>query len=174
MTKDEAVILAGLTRLMAQWSSLALQTRFVHAVGVAIDPADVQPLYMLGITGERRAGDLASDLHVSRPTMSKQLTRLASAGLIAKSPDPDDGRATLVSLTDAGARAYDALVDRGLHMMHQIMVAWQPEERRRMAQLVDRFVTTAGTIAADMPDTRTSDGDPVGSNPDVPDTRDRP
>jgi len=167
---DEAVVLSGLTRLMAQWSSLALQARFVHAVGIEIDPVDVQPLYMLGLTGARRASDLAADLHVSRPTMSKQLARLTAADLISRAPDPADGRATIVSLSDSGARAYEALVERGLEMVHEVMASWQPGDRGRMAELVDRFVTTAGSVD---PAPAPSGGDPAGSTPDAPETRDR-
>ncbi|KRA24942.1 hypothetical protein ASD65_11260 [Microbacterium sp. Root61] len=171
---DEAIVLSGLTRLMAQWSSLALQARYVHDVGVAIDPVDVRPLYALGLGGRMRAGDLASDLHVSRPTMSKQLTRLAAAGLITRSADPHDGRATIVALSASGTRAFDALVARGLEMVDRVMADWKPEERHQLAGLVHRFVATASTVVTQDAENPTSDGDPVGSNPDIPETRDRP
>lgn len=159
--QPEAVVLSSLTHLMVQWSSLALQAQFVHDVGVAIDPIDIQPLYVLGLGGPRRASDLAADLRLSRPTMSKQLARLATAGLITRHPDPDDGRATIIALSDSGARAYAALVDSGLEMVHQVMADWQPDERRQLADLVQRFVATASAVPS------TSGGYPAGKPPTV-------
>jgi DNA-binding MarR family transcriptional regulator len=37
--------------------------------------------------------------------MTTLLNRLEDAGLVRRSPDPDDGRALLVSITDAGRHA---------------------------------------------------------------------
>lgn len=50
----------------------------------------------------RSPGDLASCLNVESPTVSKAVRRLAEAGLVAREPDPHDGRRTRVVLTDEG------------------------------------------------------------------------
>ncbi|MCR2764971.1 MarR family winged helix-turn-helix transcriptional regulator [Microbacterium sp. zg.B48] len=174
--QSEAVVLSGLTRLMAQWSALALQARFVPDVGVTLDPVDIQPLYALGLSGQRRASELATELRVSRPTISKQLARLHAAGLITRHPDPTDGRAMIIALSDSGADVYAALVDSGLQMVRHIMADWSRDERRRLAELVQRFVATASAIThpADIPapsrgprDIPPSGGDPVAIPPTI-------
>lgn len=52
--------------------------------------------------GEARLTELAADEGVSQPAMTQVVTRLRNEGLVAQLPDPCDGRAVLVSITDAG------------------------------------------------------------------------
>ncbi|MET0190190.1 MAG: MarR family transcriptional regulator [Pseudonocardia sediminis] len=56
----------------------------------------------LARTGPRRITELADAEHVSQPGMTGLIGRLATAGLVERSRDPSDGRATLVAITDAG------------------------------------------------------------------------
>lgn len=75
-------------------------------------------LSLLGVTvletldGGRamRVGDLAAELDVSQPTASDALAVLERRRLVARRRDPDDLRATLVSLTTAGADTLDVIV----------------------------------------------------------------
>jgi DNA-binding MarR family transcriptional regulator len=52
--------------------------------------------------GPLRLGELAARLPASIPATSKLVTRLASRGFLAASPDPDDARALQIALTEAG------------------------------------------------------------------------
>ncbi len=47
-------------------------------------------------------GQLAERERVTPPSMNRTLNGLEEAGLIARSPDPDDARKVVVTLTDAG------------------------------------------------------------------------
>jgi len=49
-----------------------------------------------------RPRDLIPLLLVSQPSVSRLIDRLAERGLATKSPDPEDGRGTLVTLTQSG------------------------------------------------------------------------
>lgn len=49
-----------------------------------------------------RPRDLAPLLLVSQPSVSRMIDRLVERGLVTKSPEPTDGRGTLVTLTPAG------------------------------------------------------------------------
>jgi DNA-binding MarR family transcriptional regulator len=57
------------------------------------------------------AGALASGLVMSTGGMTKRLDKLQDAGLVVRSPDPDDRRGVLVSLTDEGLRVIDRAVE---------------------------------------------------------------
>ena len=57
---------------------------------------------MLEATGPLRIGALAEQLGTSPPTTSRLVDCLHELGLVARTPDPDDHRATRVGLTDAG------------------------------------------------------------------------
>lgn len=59
--------------------------------------------------GEARLTELAVSEGVSQPTMTQAVARLRNEGLVAQLPDPTDGRAVLVSITDAGR---ETLADR--------------------------------------------------------------
>jgi DNA-binding MarR family transcriptional regulator len=60
--------------------------------------------------GAQRIGALAEAEGVKLPSMTEVISRLERLGMVARSPDPVDGRAVLVSVTPAGARFYQELV----------------------------------------------------------------
>lgn len=147
----EGVLLAALNTLIAQWTSLTRQEEVARDAGLTIDAGDIQPLYTLGRGGPRRASALADDLRQTRPTMSKQLARLESAGLIARTPDPADGRASIVTLTDAGTRVYTQLVEQGLRMIRAALHDWDAAERADFAAHTTRFVAAVESHPASAP-----------------------
>jgi len=53
--------------------------------------------------GKARISDLADLDHCSQPTMTTQVRRLESAGLVARTPDPDDARAVRIHITKTGS-----------------------------------------------------------------------
>jgi len=55
--------------------------------------------------GALRLSDLGKRLGIAPSTLTRNLTRLEERGLIRKEPDPIDGRAQLVALTEAGFKA---------------------------------------------------------------------
>ncbi|GEL26252.1 hypothetical protein PSU4_52060 [Pseudonocardia sulfidoxydans NBRC 16205] len=69
----------------AEWNLVALST-----------------LDCLDRAGPLRVSDLVARESISQPGMTGLVARLHTAGLVTRAADPTDGRATLVSLTDAG------------------------------------------------------------------------
>lgn len=61
--------------------------------------ADEQPI---------RIGEIAARVPCSQPTATTTVATLEQAGLVRREPDPVDGRATAVVLTDAGASTVEA------------------------------------------------------------------
>jgi DNA-binding MarR family transcriptional regulator len=53
-----------------------------------------------------RLKDLNRSVLISQPSVSRMLDRLSTRGLVTKVPDPDDGRGTIVSITDEGFTLY--------------------------------------------------------------------
>jgi len=53
-----------------------------------------------------RPRDLNHLLLISQPSVSRLIERLAEHGLVTKTPDPEDGRGTIVTLTDEGLRRF--------------------------------------------------------------------
>lgn len=62
-------------------------------------------LFRLEECGRQRATELAAYIGVGKATMSRQLRALEELGLVAREPDPADGRAWLVHLTEGAGTA---------------------------------------------------------------------
>jgi DNA-binding MarR family transcriptional regulator len=80
-----------------------LGRRIVHAhPDTGVTPTRLVALGVLERTGTVRIGALADRLGTSPPTASRLVDCLHERGLVARTPDPDDHRATRVGLTPAG------------------------------------------------------------------------
>ncbi|WP_460800787.1 MarR family winged helix-turn-helix transcriptional regulator [Microbacterium sp. GXF6406] len=137
---SESALLAALTHLMARWSSTTVQESVATAAHVRIDSADIPALYMLGLEGPSRSSALAAALHLTRPTMSKQLARLERARLIERRTDPTDRRASVIHLSPAGESAHQRLVAEGVAMLHAATAAWNDTETARFTDQLTRLV----------------------------------
>lgn len=69
---------------------------------LAAPAAQLRLLSLISEFGPARIGDLAIADNSSQPTMTTQVQRLETLGYVSREPDASDGRATLVSITDAG------------------------------------------------------------------------
>jgi DNA-binding MarR family transcriptional regulator len=80
--------------------------------------ADEQPI---------RIGEIATRVPCSQPTATTTVAALEEAGLVRREPDPVDGRATAVVLTEAGAATVQAsgqqAADELSHLLNRL-----PEE----------------------------------------------
>lgn len=65
--------------------------------------AQLRLLSLMSDMGPSRIGDLAQADNSSQPTMTTQVQRLESMGLVSRRTDERDARATLVTMTDAGS-----------------------------------------------------------------------
>src|SRR6478736_8304071 len=69
-------------------------------------PRDYGVRYALsGAPDGLRITELGEDVLLTQPGMSRLIARLEAAGLVERTDDPDDGRASRIQLSDAGARA---------------------------------------------------------------------
>lgn len=68
--------------------------------------ADRVLLARLVVGGDRRATDLAADAFLDLSTVSRQVRSLVERGLVARRPDPEDRRGTLLAATEAGRAAF--------------------------------------------------------------------
>ncbi|MEZ3161463.1 MarR family transcriptional regulator [Microbacterium sp. BWT-B31] len=64
--------------------------------------AQWRTLSLLNETGPLRLGELATLSRVTQPGMTRLVGQMAQAGLIDRSTDPDDSRAVVLAVTDAG------------------------------------------------------------------------
>lgn len=70
--------------------------------------------------GERSPAGLANAFQVTRPTMTNTLQRLESAGLVSIRPDPSDGRAKIVTITEAGRAMREACISAQMPLIAEL------------------------------------------------------
>ena len=63
-------------------------------------------------------------------TVSRQVASIIKAGLVKREADPDDGRASLLVLTDEGQRAYRQQLDVRNRRMALILQDWSEDDCR--------------------------------------------
>jgi DNA-binding MarR family transcriptional regulator len=69
-----------------------------------VTPSQMRALRVLTRHGHARSSELAQHLHIAPRSATEVIDALEAKGLVRRSPDPSDRRATLVSLTDHGER----------------------------------------------------------------------
>ncbi len=86
-----------------------------------------------------RLSDLAALRGFDTSTMSRRVSHLCDSGLIERHPDPDDGRAHLLSLTNLGRRALAAERARRVQLITRSLGDWAPEDKSELARLLSRL-----------------------------------
>jgi DNA-binding MarR family transcriptional regulator len=105
----------------------------------AVDRYTYPVLMLLDEEGPHSLTALTAKLGVSKPTASRQVSRLARAGLVEVSPHQRDPRSVSVALTDAGATARDQVRSARLAPLREVMDQWPDSDRQALAGLLDRF-----------------------------------
>lgn len=96
-----------------------------------------------------RLRDLNHHVLLTQPSVSRLVDRLVSRGYLAKLTDPDDGRGTIIELTDAGFALFRrvALQHMGL-ITDRIGDALGADELKQLTALCDRLRTGTGKAPA--------------------------
>ncbi len=103
----------------------------------SIPPLQLSALVTVEEHGPLRLSELARREAVTAPTMSRVLASLDEQGLVVRTPDPQDARGVLITLSAEGAARLD-----GVRSHRTALVA------RRLARLDDEQL---GALSAAMP-----------------------
>ncbi|WP_189037576.1 MarR family winged helix-turn-helix transcriptional regulator [Streptomyces daqingensis] len=104
-----------------------------------LEPAAYGLFVRLEEAGPQRATELAAFFGVGKATVSRQLRALEELGLIARSPDPADGRASLVHLTSDGRERFAQVRDARRAEYVRKLAAWDPAEVAELARLLHQL-----------------------------------
>lgn len=108
-------------------------------------------LYRAGAPHALSPQQLTAALLLSSGAMTHRLDQLEQGGLIARSPNPDDRRGVIVSLTPAGLRTIRQILADYLEAIDALLTPLSATERRQLAGLLKRLLaehdrTTPGGI----------------------------
>lgn len=95
-----------------------------------------------------RSRELAESLNADPSTVSRYVAQLVDMGMVRREADPDDGRATVLVITEAGRRRVEAMREIRRTAMNDAMTDFTDDELRDLVSLLGRFVDAAEKLVA--------------------------
>ena len=142
-------------QLLAAFSSIVRKIRTLEttAEGAGDVPSSaIAVLGMLSDHGELRLGAVAGSLGVDTSVISRTVAVAEHRGLVARRPDPRDGRACLLSLTERGRQALADRRNQRLRLLVAVTDDWEPGAAEQLlaglTRLRDGLAATGRTAAA--------------------------
>ncbi|WP_334171667.1 MarR family winged helix-turn-helix transcriptional regulator [Sinomonas sp.] len=86
-----------------------------------------------------RAVDLAGKLNVSAPVLSRHVSELQERGLVARRPDPEDRRAQLLELTEAGKAKLEEVEEARIAVLLDMLTGWGQTEAASCTESIRRL-----------------------------------
>ncbi len=149
---DAAAALERAVPMMTRWSTRGEVGRAMLAdTDPALSRTDAWLLGRITDTGPVRLSELAEWQEVDRSTMTTQVRRLETLGLVARAPDPRDGRAVLVSATPTGVVRHRRTKRTARAVYQKLLADWTEDDLRQAAHVAARLAETlerrAGTAS---------------------------
>lgn len=131
MTEDLTAVGNDLLRAIARLNRWATR----HA-SFDVPYAQARLLALLDDLGPARISVLAEADSSSQPTLTTQVQRLEAAGWARREADPGDARATLISLTDEGRSALEAVRRARFEVLAPVLERLEPVDQEHLRDAV--------------------------------------
>jgi DNA-binding MarR family transcriptional regulator len=156
VTRDEANdVFLGLLRVQKLLvAARSTAPRLEDGVDVTAYPV----LFVVAGAGTARISEIATTLHNDVSTVSRQVSALVMAGLLEKSADPSDGRASVVSLTGHGRDVLGHIQASRATWFQGLLSEWESSETaafvtrlRELGDVLDAHLRARGAAPPLMP-----------------------
>jgi DNA-binding MarR family transcriptional regulator len=117
---------------------IGLRARSVHP---ELQPVSYLMLGYLFHHGPMRATALCSVFDMDKGGVSRQVQHLLDLGLVDRTPDPEDGRATLISVSDEGRARQGEVAEHRRKLVADRLDDWSAGELEQLAGLLARYNT---------------------------------
>jgi DNA-binding MarR family transcriptional regulator len=121
-----------------------------RAANEDLDPGTFWLLKTLAAQGAMRVTDLATCASLDTSTVSRHVTQLHRSGLIERTPDPDDGRAQRVELSQEGLKKLHDSMDRRRTLLQHSFAGWDATDVEQLDRLLARFVGSMDNQNSDL------------------------
>jgi DNA-binding MarR family transcriptional regulator len=108
----------------------------------ALDRSAYVILRHLQAAGPLNVSALADRLNLDGSTVTRQVTALEKDGLVQRTPDPRDGRGTVIAPTDKGLTQVDAVRKARREVYDVVLADWSESERAQLAAVLERLTET--------------------------------
>jgi len=89
-----------------------------------------------------RTQDIADGMDITAPTVSVAVNKLVATGWLVKNPDPNDGRATLISLAEKSKEVFGEMQKKQKLGIKKILSSLTKEEQNSLFVLLNRIVNS--------------------------------
>jgi DNA-binding MarR family transcriptional regulator len=120
----------------------SLSQQLSREVHPDMEPAAYGLLAVIRREGPIRLTDLAQNIGVGKPSVSRQIAFLESIGLVFKEADPLDGRAQSIRLTDQGEEKMHEVQDARRQVFRERLGEWPVEELQTLAEYMAKLNST--------------------------------
>jgi len=117
--------------------------RLRQEAGGELSPSMTAALATIERHGPMTPSELAARERIQRPTATRVLARLEEMGLVGRTPDPQDRRSSLVSVTPAASALLDELRTRKTAFLAERLERLDGEDRaalERAADILERML----------------------------------
>jgi DNA-binding MarR family transcriptional regulator len=109
---------------------------------VTQEPLSISQFHLLKLmmfNGQHQVGQVADFLGVSPPAATKNIDKLEGLGLLVRSPDKGDRRATLLSVTPKGRRLVKKFEEKKAERLEPVVHGFNNEEIDQFSRMLERF-----------------------------------
>ncbi|QIS14736.1 MarR family winged helix-turn-helix transcriptional regulator [Nocardia arthritidis] len=129
-----------LTLLSAVLNRGRLYDNIIRSAGLSLERPAMTILVILDGAGEPlRVGEIATQMQVEGPHVTRHINGLEQRELVARVVDPDDRRARRVALTSQGQRLVDRYTSEVRDWFAGALSGWSAADRRQLATLLERL-----------------------------------
>lgn len=118
--------------------------RALYAGTAGTDPGVFPVLHWLAASGPSRQGPLAEGLGLDVSTVSRHVRALVRDGLVAAQRDPDDGRATVLTVTEQGRQRLAERLQIHRARFRAATATFTPHERTELVRLLHKLADNLG------------------------------
>jgi DNA-binding MarR family transcriptional regulator len=130
----------ALQSLMRSLKQTRLRDHLRVRAGVGLDQAGLAALYVLNMSqSSLRLTELAEHLRIDAPAVTRKAQQLERAGLVSRTRDEQDARATRLQLTDSGRQTLTRYLDSRRTWLATLLADWPEAEQAEFARLLGRF-----------------------------------
>jgi DNA-binding MarR family transcriptional regulator len=130
LEREVGVLIRRIKRVIGE------RARSVHE---DLQPASYLMLSWLADEGPLRASSMVENFHIDKGAVSRQIQHLVHLGLVERTPDPADGRATLIAASDEAVRRLADVTEHRRKWLDEQLGDWSAEELSSFATTLQRY-----------------------------------
>ena len=138
-TRNSEILGMALLDLVSFLNSPKRDDALLRAAGVELDRALFPLLMRLGMLGPLGVAELAEQVGRDHTTVSRQLAKLETLGLVERGTDGEDKRRRAARVTPSGRKIVTAIAHTRRRVLDEALGAWSAADRAALERLTRRF-----------------------------------